>query len=63
MLSGPASVKYLSFCKHADIGSGIRRITIFAVGEDGAIEEGQIITGWVVQLYLGEKMSKLSNNL
>lgn len=63
MFSDPASVKYLSFCKHADIGCGLRRISVFAVGEDGAVEEGQIITGWVVQLYLGEKITNLLKNL
>lgn len=47
--------KYLRFSKHADVGSGIRGITIFPVNEDGAIEEGQIIAGWMVQLHLGEK--------
>ncbi|TNN82672.1 hypothetical protein EYF80_007190 [Liparis tanakae] len=47
------SVKYLSFSEHADIGAGIRGVLIFAVSEDGAVEEGQIITGWVVVLHEG----------
>ena len=55
---GAQSVKYLSFCKHTDVGGGFRGIIIFAVCEDGAIEEGQIITGWMVQLHLGEINAK-----
>ena len=51
----PTLVKYLSFCKHTDVGGGIRGISIFSICEDGAIEEGQIITAWVVQLHLGAK--------
>lgn len=53
-------VKYLSLGEHAHIGSGLRWIIVFAVGEDGPVEESQIITAWVVQLHLWEKWS---NNL
>lgn len=48
-------VKYLSLGKHAHIGSRLRWIIIFAVGEDGPVEESQIIATWVVQLHLWEK--------
>lgn len=50
-------MKYLSFCEHADVGSGIRGIAIVAVGEDGAVEKGQIVADGVVQLHLEDKMS------
>lgn len=58
MSNDKVSVKYLCFGKHTDIGGGIGGVIIFAVCEDGAIEEGQIITGWVVQLHLGENNLK-----
>lgn len=44
---------YLRVSKHTHIGRGLFRITIFAVSKDCAIEEGQILTDWMVQLYLG----------
>lgn len=58
-----APVKYLSFSEHTHVGGGIRGIIIFAVSEDGAIEEGQIITGWVVQLHLGENNTNRKINI
>ena len=56
------SLAYLSFCKHADIGGGFGRVIVFAVGENSAIQEGQIITGWMMQLHLRyEKRRKISH--
>lgn len=61
-LSNEVSVQYLSFCKHTDVGSGIGGIIIFAIGEDGAVKESQVITGWVVQLHLRVNKGKYSEN-
>lgn len=55
-------LRYLSLCEHTDVGGGICGIIIVAVGEDGAVEEGQIITGWMVQLHLQKKVSKKLRN-
>lgn len=43
---------YLCISKHTHIGRGLFRKSIFAVSKDCAIEEGQILTDWMVQLYL-----------
>lgn len=49
---------YLSFSKHTDIGGGFRGVIVFPVCEDGAIQEGQIIAGWMIQLHLKENKNK-----
>lgn len=49
-------IKYLSFCKHTDISSGIGGIVILPISKDCTIEEGQIITDRVGQPYLGENV-------
>lgn len=51
-------LRYLSLCEHTDVGGGICGIIVVAISEDGAVEEGQIITGWMVQLHLRKNMSK-----
>lgn len=51
-------LKYLSLCKHTDVGGCFRRMIIIAVCEDGAVEEGQVIADWMVQLHLGEINAK-----
>lgn len=56
-LSGQ-QLTHLSFCKHTDIGGGFRGIIIFAICDDGAIKEGQIVTGGVMQLHLQDKEEK-----
>ncbi len=43
---------YLCICKHTHIGCGLLRKSIFAISKDCAIEEAQIFTDWMVQLYL-----------
>ncbi len=43
---------YLCISKHTHIGCGLFRKSIFAISKDCAIEEGQILTDWMVQLYL-----------
>lgn len=53
LFQGQYIIIYLSFCKHTNISSGIRGIVVFPVSDDGAIEEGQVITVWVAQLHLG----------
>lgn len=45
---------YLSFCKHAHVGCRLGGELVFAVGEDCAVEEGQIFTAWMIQLDLRE---------
>lgn len=50
---GQYIINYLSFCKHTDISSGISGIVVFPISDDSAIEEGQVITVWVTQCYLG----------
>lgn len=52
------SVKYLSLCKHTDVGGGIGGIIVLAISEDGAVEEGQVVTSRVVQLHLGVNEGK-----
>lgn len=51
---GTIIIKYLSFCKHTDISSGISGIVVLPISKDCTIEEGQIITDWVGQSHLGE---------
>lgn len=55
---------YLGLSEHADIGGGVGRVLVLAVGEDGAADEGQVVAGGMVQLHLqgwrGEKNSESS---